>query len=69
MTCHRFDGRVQTTEAWLKQHRNHGDLGQEAHPHPSGKWIWLTCECGAKHLHVVGEEADGPKAGCCSWDG
>ena len=49
-TCEHIASRVLTTEAWLAKHRDHGDLTTEPYPHPSGKWHWLVCECGAKQL-------------------
>ncbi len=51
--CLKLAGRTMDTDAWMTQHRNHGDLTQEPFPHPSGKWFWLVCECGAKHLNAA----------------
>lgn len=48
--CDRLTDHVMTTEAWLAQHRDHGDLSEDSFPHPSGKWRTLVCECGARHV-------------------
>ncbi len=41
--------KVMTTDAWLDQHRGHGDLSQEDVGHPDGTQWNLVCACGAKH--------------------
>lgn len=49
-TCAGLAAKTVATDDWLAQHRNHGDLSTEPFDHPSGRWYWLVCECGAKHL-------------------
>lgn len=58
----RLTERVQTTEAWMAEHRPHlqaMDAGEPGGPpfdfikedagHPSGDWVRLCCPCGARH--------------------
>jgi hypothetical protein len=47
-TCERLKRKTMTVDAWLAEHRDHGDLSSEPFPHPSGDWHTLVCSCGAK---------------------
>ena len=48
--CGRFNGKVKTTEQWIKEHSVHGKLAlQNFHP-SKPSWRWRVCPCGAKHL-------------------
>jgi hypothetical protein len=48
--CDKLAAKVQPAETWDAKHAACGPKTTEPFPHPSGKWYWLVCPCGAKHL-------------------
>jgi hypothetical protein len=55
--CDKLKNRVMTTGQWKAEHIPHfanydvtSGFKKEPSTHPSGKWFWLVCPCGAKHL-------------------
>jgi hypothetical protein len=50
----RESGRVKTTEQWLHEHRDHGDIEEQPYTaNPGGQVRVLVCECGAELLTMA----------------
>jgi hypothetical protein len=50
--CRNLGERTVETAFWLHTHAEHGTHEREEFKHPSGRWFWLVCPCGAKHMAV-----------------
>lgn len=54
------EARTMDTSAWRLEHPPHcgklRDITRAEHNHPGGRWYWLCCQCGAKHLACEAQE-------------
>lgn len=52
--CARLKSRTIPTADWIAQHATHeGAFKTEPFAHPSGRWYWLVCSCGMRHLTMT----------------
>ena len=54
MACKALHCSIMNDADWDEIHKPHmkrgKDFDREPFPHPSGKWFWVVCQCGAKNL-------------------